>query len=124
MKLNEGAACGLYAAIIFKRIPPINGGVNKWEWGGMHTCRPLSLMLQKQGVGVRRCACAPSSTPRRHHRRRTLQRTMMHLSLSPCPPPSPIINKLWGTMMSVIVIPLPLFPPTLPLSPLFWFYQW
>jgi len=90
-------------------------------------------MPWKQGVGMRRCACVPSSTPCRRHRR-TLRRTTAHPSLSPCPPPSPVINKLRGTTTSVVVIPLPLLPclyplplppspATLPLLPFFWFYQ-
>jgi len=75
-------------------------------------------MPWKRGVGMRRRACAPSSTPRR--RCRTLRRTMMHLSLSPCPPPSPVINELRGTTTSIIVVPLPLLLcPCLHFVPLF-----
>jgi len=98
-----------------------------------YTCRPPSLTLRKRGVGMRRRACTPSSTPC-HHRRRTLRRITMHPSLSPCPPPSPVINELRGMTTSVIIVPLPLLPclyplplppfrPTLALLPFCWFYR-
>jgi len=25
----------IHRPVVFKRIPPIDGGVNKWEWGSM-----------------------------------------------------------------------------------------
>jgi hypothetical protein len=81
---------------------------------GLHMLPP-SLTPQKRGVGMRRRACAPSTTPRCRCRCRTLQRTTTHPSLSPCPPPSPVINELRGMMTSVIVVPLLLLSAHIPL---------
>jgi hypothetical protein len=78
-------------------------------WCVGYTLPPITDTAEARGVGMRKHACALSSTPCCHHR--TFQGTTTHLSLSLYPPLPPLsINPGEQQRASIVIVPVILSP--------------